>query len=91
VPTWTCGEVQDNEQMIVPGTHFYKTVSSMGGLKQLYRGQEKGYFDLYDQGSRVGLALTGFLRWLHSGLLPVYLTWVTIGLLVILFVICKIW
>ncbi len=91
VPTWTCGEVQTNEQMIIPGTHFYKTVSSMGGLKQLYAGQEKGHFDLYNQGGRVGLALTEFLRWLHSGVLPMYLTWVTLGLLVILFVVCKIW
>jgi len=91
VPTWTCGEVQPNEQMIVPGTHFYKTVSQMGGLKQLYTGQEKGYFDPYDQSGRVGLALTGFLRRLHSGILPMYLTWVTLGLLIVLFVLCRIW
>ncbi len=91
VPTWTCGEVQDNEQMIIPGTHFYKTVSSMVGLKQLYADQEKGYFDLYNQSGKTGLALTNFLRWLHSGLLPVYLTWVTFGLLAVLFVVCKIW
>ena len=91
VPTWTCGEVQDNEQMTIPGTHFYKTVSSMGGLKQLYTGQEKGHFDLYNQSGKLGLALTDFLRWLHAGLLPMYLTWVTLGLLVILFIICEIW
>ncbi len=91
VPTWYCGEVQDNEQMIIPGTHFYKTVSSMGGLKQLYGGQEKGHFDLYNQGGRMGLSVTDFLRWLHSGILPMYLTWVTLGLLVILFIVCKIW
>jgi len=91
VPTWTCGEVQPNEQMIVPGTHFYKTVSEMRGLAQLYTGQEKGYFDPYDQSGRVGLALTGILRWLHSGILPMYLTWVTLGLLIVLFVVCKIW
>ncbi len=91
VPTWTCGEVQTNEQMTVSGTHFYKTVSSMGGLKQLYTGQEKGYFDTYNQGGKLGLALTGFLRWLHSGVLPTYLTWITLGLLIILFVICGIW
>ena len=91
VPTWTCGEIQTNEQMIVPGTGFYKTVSDMGGLKQLYSSQEKGYFDPYDQSGKVGLALTGFLRWLHSGILPMYLTWVTLGLLVILFVVCGIW
>jgi NADH:ubiquinone oxidoreductase subunit 5 (subunit L)/multisubunit Na+/H+ antiporter MnhA subunit len=91
VPTWTCGEVQTNEEMTIPGTHFYKTVSSMGGLKQLYTGQEKGYFDLYNQGGRLGLVLTEFLRRLHSGILPTYLTWVTLGLLVILFIVCKIW
>jgi formate hydrogenlyase subunit 3/multisubunit Na+/H+ antiporter MnhD subunit len=91
VPTWTCGEIQDNEEMIIPGTHFYKTVSSMAGLKQLYTGQEKGHFDLYNQGGRLGLALTEFLRWLHSGILPMYLTWVTLGLLVILFILCRIW
>ncbi|MBN1392109.1 MAG: NADH dehydrogenase [Sedimentisphaerales bacterium] len=91
VPTWTCGETQTNEQMTIPGTHFYKTVSSMSGLKQLYSGQEKGFFDLYTQSGKVGLALTGFLRWLHSGILPVYLTWVTLGLLVILFILCRIW
>jgi NADH:ubiquinone oxidoreductase subunit 5 (subunit L)/multisubunit Na+/H+ antiporter MnhA subunit len=91
VPTWTCGEVQDNEAMRIPGTHFYKTVSSMNGLKQLYTSQEKGHFDLYNQCGKLGLALTGFLRWLHSGLLPRYLTWVTLGLLVILFIVCRIW
>jgi formate hydrogenlyase subunit 3/multisubunit Na+/H+ antiporter MnhD subunit len=91
VPTWTCGEVQPNEQMIIPGTGFYKTVSSMSGLRQLYAGQEKGHFDLYNQSGRVGLVLTGLLRWLHSGVLPMYLTWVTLGLLVVLFVVCRIW
>ena len=91
VPTWTCGEVQSNEQMTIPGTHFYKTVSSMVGLKQLYSGQEKGYFDLYDQGARCGLSLTGFLKWLHSGVLSMYLTWITVGLLVVLLILCGIW
>lgn len=91
VPTWTCGEIQPNDQMIIPGTGFYKTVSSMGGLRQLYTGQEKGHFDLYNQSGRLGLTLTEFLRWLHSGILPMYLTWVTVGLLVVLFAVCKIW
>lgn len=91
VPTWTCGEIIQNDQMIIPGTHFYKTVVQMDGLKQLYSGQEKGYFDTYNQGGRCGLCLTDFLRWLHSGVLPIYLTWITFGLLVVLFVVCGIW
>jgi len=90
VPNWTCGEVQNSEDMRIPGTHFYKTVSRMGGLKQLYTSQEKGYFDPYDQGGKCGLTLTAFLRWLHSGVLPMYLTWVALGLLIIIFVICEV-
>lgn len=91
VPTWTCGEKQANDDMIIPGTHFYKTVSSMGGLRQLYSRQEKGYFDPYDQSGKLGLAVTDFLKWLHCGVLPVYLTWVTLGLLAVLFAVCRIW
>ena len=91
VPTWACGEAQDNDEMIIPGTHFYKTVSSMKLLKPLYAGQEKGHFDLYDQGGRLGLALTNLLKWMHNGILPMYLTWVIVGLLIILFVVCNIW
>jgi formate hydrogenlyase subunit 3/multisubunit Na+/H+ antiporter MnhD subunit len=91
VPTWTCGEVQDNDRMIIPGTGFYKTISNMPGLKQLYNGQEKKYFDLYDQGGKLGGIVTDILKWFHSGLLPMYLTWVALGLLVILIVVCNIW
>ncbi len=91
VPTWLCGERQPDEQIRIPGTHFYKTVSDMGGLRQLYNGQEKGYFDPYNQTSKLGLGATNFLRWLHSGVLPVYLTWVTVGLVIVLFIVCDIW
>ncbi|HIJ71562.1 MAG TPA: hypothetical protein HPP87_09410 [Planctomycetes bacterium] len=91
VSTWTCGEIMDNDEIIVSGTHFYKTISEMGGLKQLYKRQEQKWFDLYDQGGLLGLDLSRFLRWLHSGLLPMYLTWVVLGLLIILTVFCTIW
>jgi hypothetical protein len=63
----------------------------MGGLRQMYASQEKGWFDLYDQVGRLGLTLTNMLKSLHCGLLPLYLNWVTIGLLLLLFVLCKIW
>jgi NADH:ubiquinone oxidoreductase subunit 5 (subunit L)/multisubunit Na+/H+ antiporter MnhA subunit len=91
VQTWTCGEAQPNDEMIIPGTHFYKTVSSLDGLKQLYHGQERGHYDLYDHGGRFGFVFTGLLRWMHGGVLPVYLTWVTFGLLIVLFILCRIW
>ena len=63
----------------------------MAGLKQLYSGQEKGYFDPYDQTGKVGMVVSRLLGWLHCGILPAYLTWITIGLLILLFVMCGIW
>ncbi len=91
VPTWTCGEVQPNDEMIIPGTHFYKTISSLSPFKQIYHLQEKEHFDLYNHGGIIGLLFSGFLKWLHSGLLPVYLVWTAFGLIVILTVLCDIW
>ena len=91
VPTWTCGEIQPNDDMIIPGTHFYKTISSMSPFKLLYRLQEKESFDLYNHSGKIGLLFSGFLKWMHSGLLPVYLAWTVFGLIVILIVICNIW
>ncbi|HEV58773.1 MAG TPA: hypothetical protein ENN87_14965 [Phycisphaerales bacterium] len=91
VPTWSCGEVPPNDRMIVPGTHFYKTVSSLQPLRCLYRLQEKGWFDVYAYGGTVGQAISRFLRWMHSGVLNTYLTWVVVGLLVVLYVLCDIW
>jgi NADH:ubiquinone oxidoreductase subunit 5 (subunit L)/multisubunit Na+/H+ antiporter MnhA subunit len=91
VPTWTCGEIQSNDEMIIPGTHFYKTISSLSPFRQLYGLQEKEQFDLYKHGGNIGLLFSGLLKWMHSGLLPVYLAWTAFGLLVILIVICRIW
>lgn len=91
VKTWSCGEVIENDRMIVPGTHFYKTISDMGGLKQLYDTQQKGWWDPYNWGAMAGGGISDFLKWLHSGLLPMYLTWVTLGLLIILYIVCNIW
>jgi hypothetical protein len=60
-------------------------------LKQLYRLQEKEQFDLYNHSGKAGMLVSGFLKWMHSGLLPVYLAWTAFGLLVILILICNIW
>jgi len=90
VPTWYCGEKIDNDSMIIPGTHFYKTVSSMKALKPLYDGQAKGYFDPYNQAGGLGMLFSRFLSWMHNGVLPVYLTWMMLGLLIIIIAVCQI-
>ncbi|MDH7599767.1 MAG: hypothetical protein QHH07_09070 [Sedimentisphaerales bacterium] len=83
-PGWTCGERMPNDRMVIPGTGFYKTISSMPVLRDLYLAQERGQFDLYKIGQAICGGLTGLLRFAHNGVLPFYVTWVVIGLLVVL-------
>lgn len=90
-PTWTCGETIENDRLLVPGTGFYTTIASLPVLKGLYAWQEVGYFDLYRIGQIVCSAVTGLLRFAHSGILPMYVTWAIAGLLVALAVLCRIW
>ena len=66
------------------GTHFYTTIKLMPPLKGMYDVQEKGYLDPYNWFGGLGLAVTGLLRRLHSGLLPLYLSWTILGMVVLL-------
>jgi len=91
VHTWTCGEPMPNDHMVVPGTGFYKTISSMPILRDLYLGQERGYFDLYKIGQTICGGVTGLLRFAHNGVLPFYITWIVLGLLLILVSLSPVW
>jgi formate hydrogenlyase subunit 3/multisubunit Na+/H+ antiporter MnhD subunit len=68
----------------VSGTHFYDTVKNMPALKGIYAAQEKGYLDPYSWFAGLGLTITGLLRKLHNGLLPMYLSWSILGSVVLL-------
>jgi NADH:ubiquinone oxidoreductase subunit 5 (subunit L)/multisubunit Na+/H+ antiporter MnhA subunit len=72
------------------GTDFYQTVKDLPALKPLYRLAENKAFDVYDQGVKATFGLTGLLRRMHTGALPMYLSWCLVGLLILLFVILKV-
>jgi NADH:ubiquinone oxidoreductase subunit 5 (subunit L)/multisubunit Na+/H+ antiporter MnhA subunit len=71
------------------GADFYQTISDSGVLKPVYDLAEKKTFDIYDQGTRVSFALTNLLRRLHSGILPTYLSWCLLGLIVLLLLLLR--
>ena len=73
----------------VHGTDFYLTVSTMGGLRGAYKDGEKGTFDVYNLGGRIGNLIVQVLRALHNGILSTYLSWCIIGLGVLLFVLVR--
>ncbi len=70
----------------VTGVDFYRTVEDLPLLRQLYAAAGRKWFDLYDVGGRAIHFVAGILRFAHNGLLPMYLTWVLAGLLLLLWI-----
>ena len=88
VETYVGGEILDKD-VEVTGVDFYRTVQDLMPLKSIYKAAQKKLFDIYDVGTRVLFYFVEALRSAHAGRLPMYLTWVLIGLLAIIFVLGK--
>lgn len=78
------GEVGYEEETRVSGTGFYETVRSLPGLRGLYRDATSGATDIYYIGGKIGTRLVESLRVLHTGVLPIYVGWLVLGLAVII-------
>jgi len=80
------GGEEETPDMRLSGTDFYNALRDYGLMRWLYKGAEKGLFDVYI----VGRAVTGYfirdLKLLHSGVLPSYLSWMLVGLVILLYV-----
>jgi len=83
------GEIIDPEEVRVPGTGFYETISNLKGFKGAYGDAEKGAFDLYYLTGRYGNNIVQVLRKLHDGVLSTYLSWCIIGLGFLLFLLIR--
>ncbi len=85
---WIGGNIMDSEEIRIPGTHFYKTVTD--DLNPVFTGAfrdgEKGAMDGYNIIGGLGGALVKVLRAMHDGILSTYLSWVVIGLGVLAFI-----
>ncbi len=82
VETFVGGEKAD-ELGRVSGVEFYDTIKDAAGLKALYKKEENGSFDIYDEGKKGVFFITSALRYLHNGILPTYLVWCLLGMIVI--------
>ena len=85
---WIGGNVMDNEEIRIPGTHFYKTITDElnPAASAGFRDGESGALDVYNFFARLGNGLVQVLRNLHNGVLSTYLAWSVIGLGVLAFV-----
>ncbi|MFH0877775.1 MAG: proton-conducting transporter membrane subunit [Candidatus Omnitrophota bacterium] len=90
VQVFVGGEVlSDHPDMRISGTSFYNTIQEMGILKIIYRLAQKKVFDVYDVGSRMTFAFNRMLRTIHNGVLPTYLSWCLLGMLVLFYLLVK--
>jgi NADH:ubiquinone oxidoreductase subunit 5 (subunit L)/multisubunit Na+/H+ antiporter MnhA subunit len=85
---WIGGNVMDNEEIRIPGTHFYKTVTDelSPAISTAFKDGERGALDAYNFWAYMGDNLVQLLRRLHNGILSTYLSWVVIGLGILAFV-----
>lgn len=85
---WIGGNVLENEEQRIPGTHFYKTVTDdlKPAYTAIFRDGQEGALDLYNILGKIGYSLVQVLRDLHNGILSTYLSWTIIGLGALTFV-----
>ncbi|MFH1354707.1 MAG: proton-conducting transporter membrane subunit [Candidatus Omnitrophota bacterium] len=69
------------DQNRVTGTEFYNTIKDIGILRAVYKKAEAGVFDIYEQLRKATFLISGFLRYLHNGILPTYLVWCLLGMI----------
>jgi len=70
----------------IPGTDFYNTIREMKPLKQVYYAAEKKFFDLYEVLKNFTFSLSNGFSSIHSGVLPTYLGWYVLGIVILLYI-----
>ena len=84
------GEVlKEHPDMRISGTEFYNTIQEIGPLGNIYRLAEKKAFDLYEVGSKITFSFNRLLRYLHNGVLPSYLTWCLLGMIILFYILLR--
>lgn len=66
----------------VAGTEFYNTIKEVKALGSLYSKEESRSLDIYDISRDVTAIFTRYLQRLTNGVLPTYIVWCLIGMIV---------
>jgi formate hydrogenlyase subunit 3/multisubunit Na+/H+ antiporter MnhD subunit len=74
------------KEVRLSGVDFYQTVKDLRYLRFIYKKAEEKNFDIYDQGKKIVSFFTSALQYLHNGILPTYLVWCLLGMMVIFLV-----
>ena len=78
------GGMSPLEKFRITGTAFYNEIRAMWPLNHFYNAAEKHVFDVYTISSKSTTALAKVLQAVHTGLLPLYVLFIVIGVLLFL-------
>lgn len=81
--TYVGGEVLPASTGHYSGTGFYNSIRTLPGIRAIFRDAQRESFDLYRLTGRLGGSLVDTLRRCQTGVLPLYISWVLLGLVVI--------
>ncbi len=68
------------------GTEFYNTITDIPLLGRIYAMAKEGLFDIYEVGKKITFSISGALQYLHNGVLPTYLVWCLLGMIILFLV-----
>lgn len=78
-----------NEEFKFQSVEFYKTLNEFKILDFLYKKAKEGWFDVYELSKRIVLFISKELQFLHTGVLPLYLLWIILGILIIFLILVR--
>lgn len=78
-----------SKDMRLSGTEFYRAIEELPLIKSLYAKAERKVFDIYEEGKKFVFFFIRIFQYLHNGVLPTYLVWCLLGMMVLLFVIVR--
>ncbi len=81
--------LKQHPEMRMSGTEFYRTIEDMRGLKGIYALAQKKVFDIYEVGIKGAKMLYKIVCYFHNGVLPTYLSWCLLGMLVLFYLLLK--
>lgn len=76
-------------QMHISGVEFYSSIENIFPFRQIYNLAGKKVFDIYDLGAKLTFFFTKGLRGVHTGILPEYMRWCLVGMLILFFALLK--
>ncbi len=77
------------KDMRLSGTEFYNTIKELPLIRTIYKKAEKKFFDIYEVGKKFVFFFIRIFKYLHNGVLPTYLIWCILGIMIFLFALVR--